>query len=330
MLKDGRRTNLAILMPLIVTLTVIVGITHVLAGDDERQQTGSVRGGAKDLVEHESSGKVLRREQNGVPIEPARSVNPSHAPKKSKTPAPDDEFVELVIPLSKGRFYLLRDVIRESNAKLKTTYDLKIVPDRRHELTDRKKDSLRILAGVTGWFRIRFSENQMVLGLPNRESEAVRRRNRQWLSRWLGVRPDEWSENQGLKIPQDFHPEARTILLIHGVESNANAMSELSRACHNWGVQVLTFDYPNDGPLATSGERLNEDLRKLSAKHSRFQVVIVAHSMGGLVARYCLERPGKKPGCVTDLFTLGTPHRGSRLAGAQPWLELLFEVLPDL
>src|SRR5262249_42879237 len=41
------------------------------------------------------------------------------------------------------------------------------------------------------------------------------------------------------------------------------------------------------------------------------------HSMGGLVARYALELAGPAPACVTDLFTLATPHRGSQLAHDQ-------------
>ncbi len=57
MLEDGRRTNPAMLVPLIATLTMIVGITHVLASDGEREQTGRVRGNTKALVEHEGCGK---------------------------------------------------------------------------------------------------------------------------------------------------------------------------------------------------------------------------------------------------------------------------------
>jgi triacylglycerol esterase/lipase EstA (alpha/beta hydrolase family) len=41
-------------------------------------------------------------------------------------------------------------------------------------------------------------------------------------------------------------------------------------------------------------------------------VVIVAHSMGGLVARACLARRGA--GRVVRLVTLASPHNGTRLA----------------
>ena len=65
------------LVPLNATLTVIVGITHVLAGDDERDQTaGRVRGDAMDLA--------IRREPIDIPEESARPANPSHASYKTK------------------------------------------------------------------------------------------------------------------------------------------------------------------------------------------------------------------------------------------------------
>jgi pimeloyl-ACP methyl ester carboxylesterase len=90
-------------------------------------------------------------------------------------------------------------------------------------------------------------------------------------------------------------------------------------------VQTLVFDYPNGGPIAWAGDRLSDDLKALSEKNPGLRLVVVAHSMGGLVCRYCLETPGKQPACVSDLFTLGTPHSGSPLAGMQPVVELFRE-----
>ena len=104
-------------------------------------------------------------------------------------------------------------------------------------------------------------------------------------------------------------------------------MIPMQRAFEAWGVQTFIFDYPNDGPLRISGRRLRKELFQLSSKHPRLDLVVVAHSMGGLVARYALERVAPAPSCVTDLFTLGTPHQGSRLAVGQPWLEVI--VAPD-
>jgi len=271
-----------------------------------------------------------------------RGANPGVAAGRGGGKPPPDrlvseagrsESIDLVIPLKQGRFYSLHGVLRESNSKLKTTYDLKTLPDRRYELTDQTRRALRLAALLSGLanqpFKVRFSHDRVVLHLPNPESAVIRRRHRMLLNRWFHLGVQDW-KGKGLKIPEGFQPTRRTVLLIHGLEANAAAMAGLARACRNWGVQVVTFSYPNDGPIAESGQRLRRDLQSLCARYPRLRLVIVAHSMGGLVARYSLEHPGKSPRCVTDLFTLGTPHRGSHMAGGQPWLELVSQTLPNL
>ena len=243
-----------------------------------------------------------------------------------------DECVDLVIPLQDGRYYTLHDFCRESNRVLKTNYDLDQIPDRRLEMTEQEKTLLRLAAAVEApdrLLKVRFEANRLILSLPDRENENVRRRNRHRLERLLGLQLDTWPPGKGLQVPPKFDSRRQSVLLIHGLESNAAAMDGWRSGLESRGFQVLTFDYPNDGPLEWSGDRLSIELSRLTAEHPGFRVAIVAHSMGGLVSRYCLETPGKNPGCVTNLFLLGTPHQGSRLAGGQEWLELVFETLPN-
>ena len=57
---------------------------------------------------------------------------------------------------------------------------------------------------------------------------------------------------------------------------------------------------------------------------------IMAHSMGGLVSRYYIQ---KNPGKVAALVTLGTPHHGSPLADSFQWVGLFIgadEAIADL
>jgi pimeloyl-ACP methyl ester carboxylesterase len=119
------------------------------------------------------------------------------------------------------------------------------------------------------------------------------------------------------------------MLLIHGLEAGPADMRRLEMACRASGIQTLIFDYPNDGPLVQSGKRLNADLKRFTRRYPKTRITIVAHSMGGLVARYCLEQADQSPDCVTDLVTLATPHHGSSLASIQPWIELVFSVFPS-
>jgi pimeloyl-ACP methyl ester carboxylesterase len=241
-----------------------------------------------------------------------------------------DEFVELKIPLEEGRYVSLRGYCSECNRLLGTHYDLDSVGDHRIELTPAKRRVLLALAfAPTDKLRVRATATHVIVKIPNREDQQVRRRYRRLIGKTLGIDLDEWPQAKGLHLPTPFDPAARSILLIHGLESDADTWTGMTRAFRRHGIQVLTFDYPNDGPISWSGDRLSEELSALCRKYPDFRLVIVAHSMGGLVTRYALETPGKNLGCVTDLFTLGTPHAGSVLAGGQKWLELAFEGVPN-
>jgi len=241
-----------------------------------------------------------------------------------------DEFVELAIPLEDGRFVSMRGFCGECNRVLGTHFDLDSAGDRRVELTPAKRRALLALAfGPTDALRVRVTKDHLRVRIPNREDEQVRRRYRRLLGKSLGIELDERAGQWGLHLPEPFDPTAGSILLIHGLESSSKAWDGMASALRRQRIQVLTFDYPNDGSIAKSGDSLSEELSALGRRHKDFRVAIVAHSMGGLVARYALETPGKNPGCVTDLFTLGTPHAGSALAGGQKWLELAFEGPPS-
>ena len=234
-----------------------------------------------------------------------------------------DEFVEIAVPLREGCYFSPRDFCQQCNERLGTHLPLGLITDREHRLTDGERKAI-IIANAAGILRARVDERQMVVKLRNPQDDATRLRNRELIEKFFGISMD-WPKDKGLHLPDAFDPAVRTILMVHGLESDAGEFRRFRQACGTWGVQTLVFDYPNDGPIAWSGDRMSDDLRALGEKYPRLRVAIVAHSMGGLVSRYCLETPGKQPSCVTDLFTLGTPHAGSALSGMQPAVELFRE-----
>ncbi|HEY1785004.1 MAG TPA: alpha/beta fold hydrolase, partial [Pirellulales bacterium] len=236
-----------------------------------------------------------------------------------------DEFVEIAVPLREGCYFKPRDICRQCNERLGTHFPLSLITDKEKKLTDGARKAI-LVASTVGIVRARVDGQQLVVRFRNPQDDATRLRNRELIEKYLGISMD-WPQDKGLHLPEDFHPGARTVLLIHGLESHAGEFDRFKQACRNWGVQTLVFDYPNDGPIAWAGDRLSDDLKALSARNPGLRVTIVGHSMGGLAARYCLETPGKQPSCVTDLFTLGTPHGGSVLSGAQPVIELFRESL---
>lgn len=73
--------------------------------------------------------------------------------------------------------------------------------------------------------------------------------------------------------------------------------------------------------IPTLAEKTREQVKKMKAQYRCSQVDIVAHSMGGIVARYFVQALGGD-GTVRKLITLGTPHEGTELSK--------FSLLPHL
>jgi phospholipase A1 len=88
-----------------------------------------------------------------------------------------------------------------------------------------------------------------------------------------------------------------------------------SEAAHT--LIVAAYDWRKDNALAA--QKLADQIDAVRNRHGdAVKIILVAHSMGGLVGRFYLEsgqfnnRPGFAK--VTQLITLGTPHNGAALA----------------
>jgi len=102
------------------------------------------------------------------------------------------------------------------------------------------------------------------------------------------------------------------LLLIHGYGCSRGAWWWLRRRLEAAGWTVATI---NLEPIYTSIDNYVEPLAQridaVLAETGATQLILVGHSMGGLVARAYLQRHGAPR--VARLVTLGTPHAGSRL-----------------
>jgi triacylglycerol lipase len=75
------------------------------------------------------------------------------------------------------------------------------------------------------------------------------------------------------------------------------------------GARVYAFQVHPAATVAARAEELAQAIRELDAE----RVNIVAHSMGGLDARYLASRLGLSRR-IASIVTVGTPHRGTPLA----------------
>lgn len=110
-----------------------------------------------------------------------------------------------------------------------------------------------------------------------------------------------------------LRPEQQAIVLVHGYGCSRGAWwwlrRQLEKAGHSVATVSLVPPYTNIGKMVPL---LHQRIDEVCQESGCDQVILVGHSMGGLVARSYLSRHGI--GQVAKLITLATPHGGSELA----------------
>jgi triacylglycerol lipase len=109
-------------------------------------------------------------------------------------------------------------------------------------------------------------------------------------------------------------PEAAgtPILLIHGIMDNRSVFTVFRRALRRRGFGVVhSVNYGLlTGDLRAAAHDLRGHVERLCEQTGSDRVHIVGHSLGGVIARYYVQRMGGSAR-VDTLVTLGSPHTGT-------------------
>ncbi|TXF97377.1 esterase/lipase family protein [Massilia arenae] len=112
-----------------------------------------------------------------------------------------------------------------------------------------------------------------------------------------------------------IHPgsTAPPVLLVHGYGCNSGYWAHLAPRLDAARISHATLDLePLTGDIDGYAARIEEAAQQLRAQAGAAQLIVVAHSMGGLAARAWMRTHGVER--VARLITLGTPHHGTCLA----------------
>jgi hypothetical protein len=121
-------------------------------------------------------------------------------------------------------------------------------------------------------------------------------------------------------IVGDVEAAGTPIILIHGVIDNRSIFTVLRRALRRRGFgRTYALNYsPLTDDIADVAGRLRSLIEEVCEQTGYERVHIIGHSMGGLIARYYVQRLGGDVH-VHTVCTLGTPHCGSTPARFVPW-----------
>jgi pimeloyl-ACP methyl ester carboxylesterase len=191
-----------------------------------------------------------------------------------------------------------------------------------HTLPDPEEDKQRSVGGSIKLFlkKITFNKSrEILLGKPADDRKLYRLA----IATYQEDVDTTLYESDLSLVTESVQKSKRIIICIHGILGDtAHMVRSLHIAKNEQGEKiadafdlVLAYDYEN---LNTPIERLAE-LLKIRLEEAGFndsddkELIIMAHSMGGLISRYLIEKLGGDK-LIVKLLQLGTPNYGSEWA----------------
>lgn len=145
---------------------------------------------------------------------------------------------------------------------------------------------------------------------------GVRRTVRMFFREWYA---SMWSSTWSMPFSATINETAGAmqgglpVLLVHGFACNGGYWQSMQHALKHAGIPHRAIDLePVFGDIDDYLPAVDQSVNDLVSDSGGKPVVIVGHSMGGLIARAYLSRYGSQR--IARIITIGTPHYGTVLA----------------
>ena len=120
------------------------------------------------------------------------------------------------------------------------------------------------------------------------------------------------------KTPNQFQTAKNlgrpVIVLVHGLYDRPSSWLVAVHYLEKAGYRVVTFGYKSlKGTHETVGKAFDDFMSLAGVSFPEQKFLLIGHSLGGLIVRNWLAQPGNEEK-ASGLVTIGTPHKGSRLA----------------
>lgn len=135
-------------------------------------------------------------------------------------------------------------------------------------------------------------------------------------------RTDPLPPGERSRLVSDLDGSATPVLLVHGIVDNRSIFVHFARVLRRRGhgtVQAVNYSPMTafTGDVRAAARDLGEHVERMCAASGVDRVHVIGHSLGGLIARYYVQRLGGDDR-VDTLVTLGSPHQGSFIAHLLP------------
>lgn len=113
---------------------------------------------------------------------------------------------------------------------------------------------------------------------------------------------------------RDAEAAQQQVVLIPGLLAGAESLQSVRRELQARHVTTSTFYYTSSQGIAAAADLLSRELQRLAQVQPNTKLVLITHSMGGIVARAVVEDSKRFSANVTKLLMIAPPNHGSALA----------------
>lgn len=126
---------------------------------------------------------------------------------------------------------------------------------------------------------------------------------------------ENWTVLSDAAPPKAAARHAPAVLLIPGMLAGDDTMSAIRYRLRESAIPTAMFRYDSQLGVDRVATRLAKLIRAEADRLPGRQIILVTHSMGGVVARRVVEDPAWDCGVVNQLVMIAPPNGGSSLAG---------------
>ena len=113
------------------------------------------------------------------------------------------------------------------------------------------------------------------------------------------------------------------VLCLHGLNGTHETFDGLRKNLRSCGYRTAAISYEPHRPIAMLASEVSKEVAAhLASSSQKHGLVIVGHSMGGLIAREWTNNVALENEAISGLITIGTPHQGSAWATLPPLMNL--------